>query len=57
MYYHEINAGEVEAITAFYNKPSKAKFVRVSQLGEGKDMSNPHDIVNSKEESTRSYAP
>lgn len=57
MYYHEINAGEVEAITAFYNKPSKAKFVRVSPLGEGKDMSNPHDIVNSEEESTRSYAP
>lgn len=46
LYYHEINAGEVEAITAFYKKPSKAKFVRVSPLGEGKDMSNQRDIAN-----------
>lgn len=46
LYYHEINAGEVEALTSFYKKPSKAKFVRISPLGEGKDMSNPRDIAN-----------
>ena len=46
LYWHEINAGEVEAMISFFTKPSKVKFVRISPLGEGKDMSNPKDIAN-----------
>lgn len=46
LYYHEVNAGEVQAMISFYVKPSKVKFVRISPLGEGKDMSNPIDAKN-----------
>ena len=53
LYYHEINAGEVEAIIAFYKKPSKVKFVRISPLGEGKDMTNPRDIANVAKKKSR----
>ncbi len=53
LYYHEINAGEVEALISFYKKPSKAKFVRISPLGEGKDMSNPRDIANVAKKKSR----
>ena len=46
LYHHEMNVGEVQAIISFYSKPSKVKFVRISPLGEGKDMSTPIDAAN-----------
>ena len=37
---------EVDAAIYIWNNPSKLKFIRVSPLGEGKDMSLPHNIAN-----------
>lgn len=46
VYYHEFTAEEVKAIISLYKKPSKVKFIRISPLGEGKDMSNPKNVAN-----------
>lgn len=53
LYWHERTAGEVEAMIAFFTKPSKAKFVRISPLGEGKDLTDPNDIENIRKKKER----
>ena len=46
LYWHERTAGEVKAMISFFTKPSKVKFVRISPLGEGKDLTDPKDVAN-----------
>ncbi|MBE6330938.1 MAG: hypothetical protein E7070_01325 [Bacteroidales bacterium] len=46
LYNHEKTIDELQAVVSFFTKPSKVRFVRVSPLGEGKDLSNPKDVLN-----------
>jgi hypothetical protein len=43
---HSISANEIEAAMSVPRNIDKLKFVRVSPLGEGKDMTNPLDVAN-----------
>jgi len=44
--YHSVSANEIEAAMSLPGKIDQLKFVRVSPLGEGKDITNPADVAN-----------
>lgn len=46
--YHSISANEIEAAMTLPSKIRQLKFVRISPMGEGKDMTNPVDVANIK---------
>lgn len=46
VYNHELRADEIEAVIAFYSKPTKVRFIKESPLGEGKDLTRPKDAKN-----------
>jgi len=37
---------DVEAAISIWNNPQQLSFIRISPLGEGKDLTNPKDIEN-----------
>lgn len=45
-WYHALSNDETLAIISVFAKPSKLKFVRISPLGEGKDLSTEKDAHN-----------
>lgn len=50
---HAASEEEIDALKFIWNNPNKLKYVRISPLGEGKDLTSPKDIKNIKKKKER----
>lgn len=50
---HTISEEEIDALKFIWNNPNELKHLRVSPLGEGKDLTSPKDIKNIKKKRNR----
>lgn len=50
---HTVSEEEIDALKFIWNNPNELKYLKISPLGEGKDLTSPKDIKNIKKKRKR----